>query len=153
MTDTYTRRQLNSLIRSVHGTHGHEIEERGIIYDAARMEPGEQVACCTSLLPMGDGTLLASFQVGPKKHGPASHVRLCRSTDGGVKWESLGAKFDHVWQGLPGSLSIGEMVTQHGFSSRRITSTSIGQMIERLATKLTSAGAPVDRKGLRRALN
>jgi len=89
---------------------GLEIEDRGFIYDAAQQPPGEQIACCTSLLPLTDGACLAAFQVGPEKHGRASHVRLYRSVDGGSKWSMLDVWLNHLWQGAPGSLTLGETV-------------------------------------------
>ncbi|MSR58105.1 MAG: exo-alpha-sialidase [Planctomycetaceae bacterium] len=87
-----------------------ELESRGIIYDAAARPPHERTGSFTSLRRMRSGAIVASFQVGPRKHAVDSNVKLFRSDDGGRTWRELPPKFSNRWQGVRGSLSSGELV-------------------------------------------
>lgn len=86
------------------------IEARGLIYDASHKPDTEKIAIFTSLCPCADGTLLSCFQVGSAKHAPDSRLQLCRSLDGGNRWEELPWRFPTTVAGIPGSLAAGEMV-------------------------------------------
>src|SRR4051812_17066909 len=87
-----------------------EIEDRGLIFDAASQSPGRRIAYFTSLCPLRSGTMLCGFQNGPSKHAATGTIRLCRSVDNGQSWELLPARFETSVGGVPGSLAAGEMV-------------------------------------------
>jgi hypothetical protein len=86
------------------------IEERGLVYDAARQGVNRRVAFFTSLCVLRSGAILCGYQVGAIKHAPDSTLGLCRSRDGGATWEPSRAKFDSTVDGVPGSLAVGEIV-------------------------------------------
>lgn len=86
------------------------IASRGLIYDASKKPDAEKIAFFTGLCPLRSGTRLASFQVGPVKNAPTGSIRLCRSRDRGVTWQELPFRFETKLDGVPGSLSAGEMV-------------------------------------------
>lgn len=86
------------------------VVERGVIFDAVRSPPHERVAFFTSLRRLDSGALLASFQLGPKKHGPTATIGLCRSQDDGRTWRRLDGRFATTWNGTPGSLAAGELL-------------------------------------------
>src|SRR4051794_28605951 len=87
-----------------------EIEDRGIVFDAAARPPAERIAFFTSLCTLQSGDLLCGFQVGPGKHAPTAALGLCRSRDGGATWQRVAARFDSSVGGVPGSLSGPEVV-------------------------------------------
>jgi hypothetical protein len=86
------------------------LEDRGLLFDATTKPAAQRIAFFTSLFPTGAGTLLAGFQNGPTKNAVTSTIRLCRSRDNGAIWEELPARFETTFEGVPGSLSAGEMV-------------------------------------------
>lgn len=86
------------------------VEARGTIFDATNRPAAERIASFTSLCPLGSGSILAGFQLGPAKHAPTSTVRLCRSRDAGATWQELPFRFETTWNGIPGSLAAAEMV-------------------------------------------
>ncbi len=87
-----------------------QIEASGLVFDA-RDKPKHQSHCSfIGLAALSDGGLLCSFQNGSGKHAIDSTVRLCRSNDMGESWELIDTSFDTVRDGLPGSLSSGEIV-------------------------------------------
>ncbi|MGH8597788.1 MAG: sialidase family protein, partial [Gammaproteobacteria bacterium] len=86
------------------------LEERGLIFDANGRTTDERVAAFVSLCALGSGSIICGFQLGPKKHGADSTVRLCKSRDGGATWKELPARFESTLDGVPGSLSSGEIV-------------------------------------------
>ncbi len=81
------------------------LEQRGLIYDATHRPAPDRVAFFGNLCRSESGTLFAAFQVGSDKHGPDSTVRVCGSSDGGLRWRELDGRFDTVLGGIPGSLS------------------------------------------------
>lgn len=87
-----------------------EIEERGVVFDAAGRSVTARTACFTSLCRLRAGDLLCSFQLGSGKHAVDSRIGICRSRDGGRTW----IQEEHAWRttldGLPGSLAAGELV-------------------------------------------
>ncbi|MGV2338296.1 MAG UNVERIFIED_CONTAM: hypothetical protein LVR18_30955 [Planctomycetaceae bacterium] len=87
-----------------------EIEERGLVFDAAGQSISARTACFTSLCRLRCGELLCSFQLGSGKHSVDSRIGICRSSDDGRTW----AWEEHAWQttldGLPGSLAAGELI-------------------------------------------
>lgn len=90
-------------------THA-EIEDRGLVYDAALAAPDRSVAFFPSLVAPADGSLVAAFTVGPAKHAVTGTLGLARSTDGGRSWRPLDVAFETRLDGVPGSLGSGEMV-------------------------------------------
>lgn len=86
------------------------IVDQGLIYDARGRQPSTSVASFVSLCRTKSGTLLCGFQLGVGKHDVKSTIRLCRSTDHGGTWSELPAVFDGSFDGVPGSLSSGEIV-------------------------------------------
>lgn len=87
-----------------------QIEAQGLIYDTRGRPASEQVAFFPSLCPLRNGTILAGFQLGSRKHAVDSTIRLCQSDDAGTTWRELPARFETTWQGIPGSLSAPELV-------------------------------------------
>lgn len=86
------------------------VEARGLIYDAAQKSDQEKIAFFTGLCPLQSGTFLSGFQVGPSKNAPSGTIGLCRSRDRGASWQELPCRFETKLDGVPGSLSAGEMV-------------------------------------------
>lgn len=86
------------------------IKAKSVIYDGARQPLERRIAYFTSLCPLSSGAILSAFQVGPGKHHPDSTAGLCRSRDGGLTWEEISPAWSTVIDGVPGSLSGGEMV-------------------------------------------
>src|SRR5258708_1348349 len=82
-----------------------DIENRGVIFDAAGRPAPERIAFFTNLCPLRNGTILAGFQVGSAKHAPDSTIRLCRSDDSGATWQEVPARFETRLNGVPGSLA------------------------------------------------
>lgn len=87
-----------------------QIEDRGLVFDAPAHPPEERVAFFTSLVTTQSGSVLAGFQVGPRKQAPNSTIRFCRSCDGGSTWRELPFRFETSVDGIPGSLAAGEAV-------------------------------------------
>ena len=87
-----------------------EVEDRGLILDAARQASQGAISYFTSLCPLRSGTILCGFQSGPGKHAVTSTVGLCRSVDQGLKWERLPVRFETCLDGHPGSLGGAELV-------------------------------------------
>ncbi|MBX3437850.1 MAG: exo-alpha-sialidase [Planctomycetaceae bacterium] len=86
------------------------VEDRGLIYDATSRPRNERVASFISLCRLSSGAVLCGFQIGPGKHDVSSSIRICRSDDDGATWQELPARFSTVIDGIPGSLSSGELV-------------------------------------------
>lgn len=84
--------------------------DRGLVYDAGDRPEHERVASFVSLCRLSSGDLLCGFQLGCGKHDVESTIRFCRSTDGGRSWNELPARFNGQRNGIPGSLSSGEIV-------------------------------------------
>lgn len=87
-----------------------EVEERGLIFDVTDRPETERIAFFGALCPLRSGTMLAGFQLGPGKHAPTSTIGLCRSCDGGRTWDRMAWTFPTMFDGVPGSLSGGELV-------------------------------------------
>lgn len=87
-----------------------KIEDRGLVFDAANRPPRERVAAFVGLCPLRSGSVICSFQLGARKHAPDGTIRLCRSRDGGTTWSELSHRFEPTIDGVPGSLSSGEIV-------------------------------------------
>jgi hypothetical protein len=86
-----------------------QLADHGLIYDASSRPPHERTASFTGLFRLRSGSIIASFQVGPKKHAATSTVKLLRSDDRGRTWRELPARFSDRIDGIPGSLSSGEL--------------------------------------------
>jgi len=86
------------------------IEDRGVIFDASRRSRSESVACFTSLCTTSSGAIISAFQVGPAKNAANSTLRLCRSRNQGRNWQELDSRFETTFNGVPGSITGGEMV-------------------------------------------
>jgi hypothetical protein len=86
------------------------LEDRSTIFDATQQPPQGRIAYFTSLCLLRSGAILCGFQNGPSKHSAESTIRLCRSVDGGLNWETLPARFETVIDGVPGSLAAAELV-------------------------------------------
>ncbi len=87
-----------------------QLEASGLIYDANNRPESEQVAAFVSLCRLSTGSLLCGFQLGPKKHAVTSTIRFCRSEDDGNTWQESPVRFDNRIDGVPGSMSSGEIV-------------------------------------------
>ena len=83
------------------------IEDRGLVYDAARQPAGQRAASFCEVTRLDDGALVCVFQVGPRKNDATSTLRLCRSDDGGRTWRDLPSRLETRFDGVPGSLSAG----------------------------------------------
>jgi hypothetical protein len=86
------------------------IEARGLIQDASAAPDSEKVASFTALCVLRSGTILATCQLGPGKHALTSTVALFRSADDGQNWTRIDWTFPSTVDGVPGSLSGGELV-------------------------------------------
>lgn len=86
-----------------------QIESRGKIYDATNKPQSEKIAYFTSLRKLMSGTILSGFQLGSKKHGIDSTIKICRSRDDGESWVELPFQFQTELDGIPGSLASAEM--------------------------------------------
>lgn len=86
------------------------LEDSGLIFDAPRQPSARRAASFVGLCPLACGAMLCSYQVGPRKHDPASTLGLCRSDDGGRTWRELPTEFERTLHGVPGSLAAGEIV-------------------------------------------
>lgn len=69
------------------------LEDSGLIFDVTRQPPARRAASFVGLCPLASGTVLCSFQVGPRKHAIGSTLAVCRSDDGGRTWRELPAEF------------------------------------------------------------
>lgn len=87
-----------------------QIEERGLIYNAAGRPARDRIAFFPGLCPLSSGTILCGFYVGSGKHSPDGTIRVGRSRDAGRSWQELPAQFATVVGGVPGSLAGAEMV-------------------------------------------
>ena len=87
-----------------------DLEDCGLIFDAAQQPPSGRIAFFTSLCRLRSGTLLCGCQNGPGKHTPGNTIRLCRSHDGGCTWELLPVVLDTRVAGVPGSFGAAELV-------------------------------------------
>ena len=83
------------------------ILDRGLVYDAQTAPAEGRCAAFTSLVRLGDGSLLCSFKVGPAKLSPLDNILILRSTDQGRNWHEHFRGFARGWQGTPGSFSSG----------------------------------------------
>lgn len=87
------------------------IVDSGYVYDPAQMghAPG-QVACFPSgICQMASGTLLSVCQVGDVKNDISSTLVISSFRDG-QRWEPYSPVFPTTFEGVPGSLSNGELV-------------------------------------------
>jgi hypothetical protein len=87
-----------------------QIEQRGVIFDAANRAVSQRIAFFTSLCPLRSRTILCCFQLGSGKHSPDATIRICRSRDRGLTWQELPTEFETTLDGVPGSLAAPEMV-------------------------------------------
>jgi hypothetical protein len=87
-----------------------KLNSHGIVYDASDRPAGERVASFVSLCRLSSGSLICGFQLGPAKHAVTSSIRFCRSDDSGNSWRELPARYESELNGVPGSLSSGEIV-------------------------------------------
>ena len=83
-----------------------KISDRGIIN---RGLPGTRRAFSTfpAVIPLADGSLLASYRVGSSKDSADGTVELRRSGDGGKTWGPPESPFAATLNGLEGSLRVG----------------------------------------------
>lgn len=86
------------------------IEHQSVVYDASTQPEDTRIAYFTSLCPLASDTLLAAFQVGRVKHATNGTTGLCRSRDGGRSWQRIAHRFSTELNGVPGSLTGGELV-------------------------------------------
>jgi hypothetical protein len=86
------------------------LEESGVIFDATRQSAETRIAFFTSLCRLRSGVWLCGFQLGPAKQSPRSTIGLCRSQDHGRTWTQQKWQFETHIDGVPGSLSTGEIV-------------------------------------------
>jgi hypothetical protein len=86
------------------------IEDRGLVFDATCEPSTRRIAFFSSLCVLRSGTILCGFEVGSAKHALNSTLGLCRSRDGGVRWEPLPVEFATTQGGVSGSLAGGEIV-------------------------------------------
>ncbi|HLJ10527.1 MAG TPA: sialidase family protein [Planctomycetaceae bacterium] len=87
-----------------------QLEERGLIFDAARQPDEARVNAFTSVARLTSGLLIAGHQSGSAKHAIDATLRLNRSNDGGRTWETIPFRFATSLDGKPGSLSSGDIV-------------------------------------------
>ena len=87
-----------------------QIIHRSTVYAATDQEDSRRIAFMVGLSRMQSGTYLSGFTVGPEKNHPSGTLQLSRSRDDGQSWSLIPFKFDSVVDGVPGSLSSGEMV-------------------------------------------
>lgn len=81
-----------------------------MVCDTSKRPLSERVASFTALCRLDSGTIICSFQIGSKKSGPESTIKLFRSRDGGGTWQELPSHFEMRLDGFPGSFSTGEIV-------------------------------------------
>jgi hypothetical protein len=82
-----------------------QVEETGLIFDAASAPPEARFCSFTNLLQMADGRLVVSFRVGSSKDSADGNIRMAVSEDRGRTWQETFAGFpDTAWAGSPGSL-------------------------------------------------
>lgn len=86
------------------------ITHRSTIYDASTQDASRRIAFMDGLLRLQSGTWLSGFTVGPEKNHPTGTLQLSRSRDGGRSWELVPFQFESRFDGVPGSLSAGELV-------------------------------------------
>lgn len=86
-----------------------EIEDRGVVSDAAARADREGIAFFDGLCRLQSGDILCGYTIGPMKHAPTGTIRFSRSTDGGVTWSDVPFRFDNIIDGLPGSLAGAEL--------------------------------------------
>jgi hypothetical protein len=79
------------------------ITSEGIIH---RSEPGAPIATFPSVCVLHDGTLLATYRVGPTKESSGSITMLRRSVDEGRTWSDPWRPFDDTIDGVRGSLQV-----------------------------------------------
>ncbi|MBI3861729.1 MAG: exo-alpha-sialidase [Planctomycetia bacterium] len=91
-----------------------QLEDRGLIFDAAQQPPEARVNAFTSVARLKSGTLIAGHQSGTAKHSVDATLRLDRSTDGGRTWAPIPYRFATSLEGTPGSLSPGAIVELPG---------------------------------------
>lgn len=87
-----------------------KLNGQGMVYDASGQPVDEAVASFVSLCVLSSGSVLCGFQLGPAKHAATSTIRFCRSDDNGRSWQELPARFETQLNGVPGSLSSGEVI-------------------------------------------
>ena len=87
-----------------------KLEHHGLVYDASDRPKDERVASFISLCRLSSGSLICGFQLGSAKHAVTSTIRFCRSEDNGSNWREMPARFESELNGVPGSLSSGELV-------------------------------------------
>jgi hypothetical protein len=87
-----------------------EVEERGLIFDAAQQPTESRANAFTSVVRLKSGLLIAGHQSGSAKHAPDATLRLDRSHDEGRTWEPIPFRFQTDLDGIPGSLSSGDIV-------------------------------------------
>ena len=82
-----------------------KIIETGILNKG---EPGARRALCTfpCIIPLSDGTLLATYRVGTTKDSEDETVELRRSTDRGRSWSRPTVPFSSMVEGRKGSLKV-----------------------------------------------
>ncbi|MFN0056531.1 MAG: sialidase family protein [Planctomycetales bacterium] len=90
------------------------VEERGLIYDAQAQPAAGRTAAFTGLCRLRNGALIASYQVGEKKHAHNSRIWLGRSDDAGRTWAELPNALSGQVDGTPGSLSSGQLLELPG---------------------------------------
>src|SRR5580698_2469492 len=86
------------------------IEDRGVICDVAKRPVSERCTCFTSLCLTSSGSILSAFELGAAKRAPNSNILVCRSKDRGRNWHVLPFRFDVKFDGVSGSVDVGEIV-------------------------------------------
>jgi len=86
------------------------VVEQGLIFDNSDAEASRKVTAFAALCVAGAGSIFSVSQIGPIKNAATSTLLLCRSHDRGRTWQTIDFKFEAQVDGVPGSLSGGEMV-------------------------------------------
>ena len=80
------------------------IAARGLVLNAASVEPPFQVCSFSSLLQRRDGSLLVSFRRGTTKDSADGNGAIFESTDQGASWASISEGFVTEFEGVPGEV-------------------------------------------------
>ena len=80
------------------------IVDRGLVFDADRVQDSLKVCSFTSLLQLRDGSLLVSCRRGTAKDSADGTAVIFRSTDQGATWSEISSGFVTQFEGVPGEI-------------------------------------------------